>query len=135
VILTTYEDRQIVEAALAAGAHAYVAKSGGGAELLRGIRAAAQDKVYLCPVAARAAARRFDVHEVGAPPPASALGRREREVLGMIAQGLRSSAIAQRMNVSQATVETHRRNIMAKLAMHSVAELTRYAVREGLTSL
>jgi two-component system NarL family response regulator len=63
---------------------------------------------------------------------AAELGRREREVLRMVAEGQRTPAIAQRLHISPATVEAHRRNIMRKLDLHSVAELTRYAVRMGL---
>jgi DNA-binding NarL/FixJ family response regulator len=64
----------------------------------------------------------------GAPP----LSRREREVLRLIAEGSRSLAIAAQLHISVATVEVHRRNIMRKLGMHSIAELTRYAIREGI---
>jgi two-component system NarL family response regulator len=60
------------------------------------------------------------------------LGRREREVLRLIAEGERSVAIAEALHISAATVEVHRRNIMRKLGLHTVAELTRYAVREGI---
>jgi two-component system NarL family response regulator len=60
------------------------------------------------------------------------LSRREREVLRMIAEGTRSPLIAEQLQISLGTVEVHRRNIMRKLGLRTVAELTRYAVREGL---
>ena len=63
------------------------------------------------------------------------LGLRERQVLGLLAEGKRSSEIARELHISAATVEAHRRNIMRKLGLHSVAELTKYAIRHGLTSL
>jgi two-component system NarL family response regulator len=63
------------------------------------------------------------------------LGRREREVLQLIAEGHRSPEIAAQLFISVGTVEAHRRNIMRKLGLHTVAELTRFALREGLTSL
>ena len=63
------------------------------------------------------------------------LGSRERQVLSLIAEGQRTPAIATRLGISAATVEVHRRNIMRKLGLHSVAQLTRYAVREGIASL
>jgi DNA-binding NarL/FixJ family response regulator len=63
------------------------------------------------------------------------LATRERQVLGLIAEGQRTPSIATRLGISAATVEVHRRNIMRKLGLHSVAQLTRYAVREGIASL
>ena len=63
------------------------------------------------------------------------LGAREREVLRLLTEGNRSPCIAERLGIAIGTVEVHRRNIMRKLGLHSVAQLTKYAVREGLTSL
>ncbi|HSD55164.1 MAG TPA: LuxR C-terminal-related transcriptional regulator [Burkholderiales bacterium] len=67
--------------------------------------------------------------------PAPRLGAREREVLRLITEGNRSPCIAEQLGITVGTVEVHRRNIMRKLGLHSVAALTKYAVREGLTSL
>lgn len=77
-------------------------------------------------------------HECQAPPtaaPGQRLGAREREVLRLITEGQRTPQIAQRLGIAAATVEVHRRNIMRKLGLHTVAALTKYALREGLTSL
>jgi DNA-binding NarL/FixJ family response regulator len=63
------------------------------------------------------------------------LGRREREVLQLLAEGHRSADIAARLSISVDTVMAHRRNIMRKLGLHTVSALTKFAVREGLTSL
>lgn len=63
------------------------------------------------------------------------LGAREREVLRLLTEGHRSPRIAERLGITLATVEAHRRNIMRKLDLHSVAALTKYAVRRGLTRL
>ena len=63
------------------------------------------------------------------------LGLREREVLKLLAEGQSSKEIAGRLGLAVKTVETHRRNIADKTGLHSIAELTKYAVREGLTSL
>ena len=63
------------------------------------------------------------------------LGARERQVLQQIAEGRRTPEIASRMGITGGTVEVHRRNIMRKLGLHSVAQLTKYALREGMTSL
>jgi DNA-binding NarL/FixJ family response regulator len=65
----------------------------------------------------------------------SRLSAREREVLQLLAEGKSSLATAKLMHISIKTVETHRRNIVKKLGVHGTAELTKYAVREGLTSL
>ena len=67
--------------------------------------------------------------------PAQRLSAREREVLRLITEGQRTPAIAARLGITAATVEVHRRNIMRKLGLHTVAGLTKYALREGLTSL
>jgi DNA-binding CsgD family transcriptional regulator len=67
--------------------------------------------------------------------PAQRLSAREREVLRLITEGLRTPSIAARLGITAATVEVHRRNIMRKLGLHTVAGLTKYALREGLTSL
>ena len=63
------------------------------------------------------------------------LAPRERQILQLLAEGHTSSEIARRLHIATTTVESHRRNIMKKLDLHSVAELTKYAIREGLTSL
>ena len=68
----------------------------------------------------------------GEAPP---LGRREREVLRLIAEGVRSPAIAEQLHVTVGTIEVHRRNIMRKLGLRTVAELTKHAIREGIISL
>jgi two-component system NarL family response regulator len=64
--------------------------------------------------------------------PRARLSSREREVLRLIAEGERSPAIAERLKITVGTVEVHRRNIMGKVGLRTIAELTRYAVREGL---
>ena len=63
------------------------------------------------------------------------LSHREQQVLHLVAEGCSSSNIAQRLQLSSSTVEVHRRNIMHKLNLHNIAELTKYAIRQGLTSL
>jgi DNA-binding NarL/FixJ family response regulator len=69
------------------------------------------------------------------PSATTELGPREREIVQLLAEGRSSPEIARRLHISTRTVETHRRNIMKKLDLHSVADLTKYAIREGLTSL
>jgi two-component system NarL family response regulator len=67
-------------------------------------------------------------------PAGDRLGRREREVLQLLAEGHTSPEIGTRLHIATSTVEVHRRNIMRKLELHSIAELTKYAIRNGLTS-
>ncbi len=134
VVLSMHSDESYVLAALEAGAAAYVVKAARAEELIRAIRAVATDRRYLCT----------DVVGVvmnlcvngGSAPAASAfslLTDREREVLQLVAEGKTSPEIAAVLHISGKTVETHRHNLMEKLNLHSVAELTKSAVRNGLT--
>lgn len=132
VALSAYTDKRFVTEMLRAGAASYITKSAAGTELVRAIRSVAAGQSNFCPEVATALAAevRNGVREAETPR----LGRREREVLRLIAEGHRSAAIAEQLHISVATVEVHRRNIMRKLGLHTVAELTRYAVREGMVS-
>ena len=134
VALSSHSDRRYVKAILEAGASGYILKAAAYGELLRGIDAARQGLKYLCTVVTSEIIESAlqqntpgSVYEI--------LGAREREVLQLLAEGLTSSQIAQRLSVSTSTIETHRRNIKRKLDVHNVAELTKYAIREGLTPL
>ena len=134
IMLSAYEDRRFVQEALKAGAAGYVSKRAAGSELVRAVRTVASGKTYLSPEVAALLVRELREPKDGVPPPASVLGPREREVLALVAQGARSAQIAEELGIAVATVEVHRRNIARKLGLHSVAELTRYALREGLIS-
>jgi two-component system NarL family response regulator len=122
-------------AILAAGACGYVLKANAYEQLARGVSAAARGLKYLSPdvtseiidAAFREESLRGSVYDI--------LGPREREVLQLLAEGFTSIQIAERLGVSPSTAETHRRNIMRKLDVHNVADLTKYAIREGLTTL
>jgi DNA-binding NarL/FixJ family response regulator len=118
---------------LRAGASAYVTKSAAGTELVRSIRAVAAGQGYFSPEIAHALAA--EVRDKPLAGEALPLARREREVLRLIAEGVRSPAIAAQLHVSVATIEVHRRNIMRKLGLRTVAELTKHAIREGIISL
>lgn len=132
--LSTFFDRKIVQQMLEAGASGYVAKSAGGDELLRGIRAVAMGNTYLSPeIAAVVVDSMRDKNHVE-PIEREQLGRREREVLGLLADGKTSSEIGILMHIATSTVDVHRRNIMRKLDLHNVAELTKYAVRKGIVT-
>lgn len=134
--LSTHGDPRYVQHMLAAGASGYVPKICAYDELLRAVRAIAAGGVYISPEIASAVVERS---VRGAPGPAasaySVLSSREREVLQLVAEGRTSGESARRLSISIKTVETHRRNIVQKLGLHGTAELTKYAIREGLTSL
>lgn len=132
VALSGYTDRRFVTEMLRAGAAGYVTKSAAGTELVRAIRSVASGQGYFCPEIAGALVA--DVRDRDVAGEDRQLGRREREVLRMVAEGERSTGIAQRLHISVATVEVHRRNIMRKLGLRTVADLTRYAVREGIVA-
>jgi DNA-binding NarL/FixJ family response regulator len=134
IALSAYSDKRFVLEMLNAGAKGYVIKASAGDELPRAIRAVAQGQTYLCPEVAAvlvdAARRKTTLHGNSG----TKLGRRELEVLALLAEGKSSAAIAARLHIAPSTVEVHRRNIMRKLDLHTVAELTKYAIREWLTS-
>ena len=133
VALSAFADKRFVTAMLRAGASGYVTKSAAGTELVRAIRAVAAGQGYFSPdIAGALASEMRDRPLAGEAVP---LARREREVLRLIAEGVRSPAIAEQLHVTVGTVEVHRRNIMRKLGLRTVAELTKHAIREGIISL
>ena len=132
--LSTHMERHFILQMLEAGASGYVIKSAEGEELLRAIRAVAKDKTYLCPEVASIMIDSTRHKASDQPFIGERLGRREREVLALVAEGKTSEEIAAELHIAAGTVIAHRRNISRKLGLHSVAELTKYAIREGLTS-
>jgi len=136
VALSTHSDGRSVLSMLRAGASAYVLKANAYEDLRRAVRAVTAGRKYLSEeitdTVVKAGLLEADGDEQSA---FRVLGPREREVLQLIAEGRSSPAIAKELGVSTSTVETHRRNIMRKLDLHSVADLTRYAIREGLSPL
>jgi DNA-binding NarL/FixJ family response regulator len=136
VALSSHTDERSVYRMLEAGASGYVVKLAAHDELLRAVRAASQGRTYLSPeIAGLVVPRGASPRPAGEPTAYSILGGREREVLQLVAEGRTSSQVASQMHISIATVDAHRRNIVQKLGLHGTAELTRYAIREGLTSL
>lgn len=136
IALSSFSDSRYVNAILDAGASGYVLKANAYDSLRRAIEAVHAGKGYLCPdvtqgvVGASRGGRAKTADHQREP-----LSPREREVVQLLAEGLSSPLIAKRLFIATATVETHRRNVMKKLGLHSVADLTKYAVREGLTQL
>jgi DNA-binding NarL/FixJ family response regulator len=136
VMLSTYSDSRYVFAALAAGARGYVLKIDAHEELLRAIRSVMRGGNYLSPgITELVVQAGLNAAEGVRSLADQLLSAREREVLQLVAEGRTSSEIATRLHVSTRTVESHRHNLMEKLGLHSVAELTKFAVREGLTTL
>jgi two-component system NarL family response regulator len=137
IALSGYTDRQFVRAMTRAGAKGYVVKSASGRELVQALRAVASGKNYLSPEVTGAVMTLWEetaAARTGSSQPET-LGKREREVLKLIAEGNRSAAIAAQMGIAVATVDAHRRNILRKLNLHSIADLTRYALRHGIIVL
>jgi two-component system NarL family response regulator len=131
--LSSHSDARYVTAMLEAGACGYVLKANAYDDLRRALDAARRGRSYLCADVTESVVG-ASLRGAGATPVAQLSGR-EREVLQLLAEGLSSPEISQRLFVATSTVETHRRNIMRRLGIHSVADLTKYAIREGLTSL
>jgi DNA-binding NarL/FixJ family response regulator len=133
IALSMSADRRYVLAMFAAGARGYLLKNSAADELLQAIRTVMDGLTYVSP---SIAATVVDSSLVAASSRANQrLSVREREVLQLIAEGLSSKAIATQLTVAVSTVDTHRRQIMEKLNLHTVAQLTKYAIREGLTSI
>ncbi|MGA2442127.1 MAG: response regulator transcription factor [Tepidisphaeraceae bacterium] len=135
IALSTFGDRQFVLAMLEAGAWAYVLKAAASEELLRAVRAVLANQKYLCAKVAGLVVDSYNARQFASNHSAAAiLTDREREVLQLLAEGKTSGEMAVALSISAYTVDVHRRNIMQKLDLHTVAELTKYAVREGITS-
>lgn len=137
VALSGFSYRQFVMGMMEAGAIAYVVKSAAGEQLVQAINSAAKGKVFLCPEAAATlvdASRRASAAG-GRTTEHKHLGRRETEVLRLLADGRSSPQIGADLHIAPSTVDVHRRNIMRKLDLHSVADLTKYAIRVGLTGV
>jgi two-component system NarL family response regulator len=128
--LSIHEEPHLVREMLRAGADGYVVKSAAVSELVQAVRAVHQGRMYLSPSITRHAVAR----DLTVTAAIAGLSEREREVLILIANGHQSRAIAAKLGITKGTVEVHRRNIMTKLGLHTIADLTKYAVREGLIS-
>ena len=136
LILSMHSSRQFVSEVLKAGASGYLLKNNALRELPIAINAVANGKVYLSPGVAELVVEDYVRHVPATGKVAFAtLSAREREVLQLLAEGKTSKEIANSLSVSVKTVESHRSQIMDKLGIRTVAELTKFAVREGLTPL
>jgi DNA-binding NarL/FixJ family response regulator len=136
VALSMHHHEQFVSGMFMAGASGYLLKDCSVEELTAAIRAATKGEVYLSPgianVVIKNYIRQLKKSDKAIPP---ILTPRESEVLQLVSEGKTSKKIASIMHISTKTVDTHRLHIMDKLAVSSIAELTKYAIRSGLTSL
>jgi DNA-binding NarL/FixJ family response regulator len=131
-----HADRRYVAEAFKAGADGYLLKDSAFGELNQAIKIVLQGKRFVSPAIADTLIDGFLAREDPARPSAyNQLSVREREVLKMTAEGLTTKQIAKVLNLSAKTIETYRKQIMDKLSLHSVAQLTKYAIREGLTEV
>lgn len=137
IALSAHANKQFIREMLKAGASAYVLKNRAYEELVTAVREVMKGKKYLSPDIARGVIDDYIElsSEISDNPAFVTLTTREREVLQQIAEGHSTKEIAGCLGVSVKTVETHRANVMEKLDLHSVAELTKYAIREGVTSV
>ena len=136
ITLSVHHDKRYVSEMLKVGASGFVLKDCAFEELITAIREVMANRVYLSPKVAGEVVQDYVAHlKPGESPVFASLTAREREVLQRIAEGQSTKEIAASLDVSAKTIETFRHQIMDKLQMYTVAELTKYAIREGLTSL
>jgi DNA-binding NarL/FixJ family response regulator len=132
IVLSMYAEREYVRRALKAGAAGYVVKRSAAKELVDAIRAVHAGQRYLSP---RVADVVIDDYAEERDDPLARLSAREREVLQLLAEGRTGAEIAQRLSLSQKTVETYRARLVEKLGIRDVAGLVRFAIQRGLVSL
>jgi DNA-binding NarL/FixJ family response regulator len=133
IALTAFAPSHFTTEMLKAGASGYVLKTSAFQELGDALDAVRAGKIYLSPAVASEAMANPGGNG-HASNVFSQLSGREREVLQLLAEGKSTKEVATHLDVSVKTAETHRRNLMEKLGLHSIAELTKYAIREGITS-
>jgi DNA-binding NarL/FixJ family response regulator len=136
VAFSMHTDQQFVTGALKAGVSGYLQKDSAFEELDRAIHSVVANQIYLSPKIAGGVVKDYVEKMLTAESADPALlTEREREVIQLYAEGHTTKQIAGRLHISIKTVETHRRKIMEKLNITSIAELTKFAIREGLTTL
>lgn len=136
IALSMHTSREFVTKMLKAGATGYLLKDCAVDELGDAIRCVLENKIYISPdIAGTLVEDYLRLVDEPSGKPLSKLTPKEREVLQLIAEGKSTKEVAAILNTSISTIETHRQHVMEKLKIHTVAELTKYAIREGLTSL
>ena len=135
VFVTMFEDDEFVFRGLQAGGRGYILKDADPETMLRAIRAVANGESLLGPTIARKVMRQFSALPGGQSPLVDDLTPREREVLTLIAEGLRNKAIAAQLSISEKTVKNHINNVFSKLHLNDRAQAILYAVRKGLVKV
>lgn len=130
LVLSLHDDPMYVGRAVREGAHGYLLKDSAVHDLEAAVRAVVDGRPFFSPQAQAALSEAL--RSGGRMDPLELLTQRELEVLKRVATGLSSKEIGATLNISPRTVETHRASVMRKLDIHTVAELTRFAIRKGL---
>ncbi|NOX33565.1 MAG: response regulator transcription factor [Deltaproteobacteria bacterium] len=137
IALSMHSSKHIIDKMFTSGASGYILKESAFEELYDAIKEVNKGNFYLTPSIARMYVD-YDgnmVKALGDLPVSKEISKKEREVLQMVAEGEKTRDIAEKMSVSIKTVESHRRNIMKKLCIFSIAGLTKFAIKEGIISL
>jgi DNA-binding NarL/FixJ family response regulator len=132
IAVSSHSDYPLVMRVLKAGARAFILTDGGLDELERAMLASMEGRIYLSPGLEATIARSLGETSSTA---SEILTHREIEVLQLLSEGKSTKRVAETLSVSTKTVETHRLHIMAKLRLYSIAELTKYAIRQGITTI
>ena len=132
ILLSMHANEEYFQQALQAGASGYLLKGAELAELELAIRTVGKGETYLTPAVAKYAIEVYREKSEGPSGPLGRLSMRQREILQLIAEGQTTKDIAQRLNLSVKTVETHRSQLMERLEIHDVPGLVRFAIRVGL---
>ncbi len=136
IILSMHSDESYIMRALKAGAKGYLLKDSAEADLIRAVRAVRDGKSFLSPAVSKMLLEDYvrQLEQRGEEDSYELLTFREREILQMLAEGKANKDVANRLNLSLHTVETHRSHILQKLGLHTVPDLILYAVRKGIIS-
>ena len=135
LILTIHDSEQVVRETLAAGARGFLLKSDAGRDLVAAVEALQERRTFFTPKVAQMMLDGYlRPHESDAPEKC-VLTPREREVIQLVAEGKTTKEVATALSLSVKTAETHRTNLMRKLDLHSIADLTLYAVRTGIVQV
>jgi two-component system response regulator NreC len=134
LILSMHSDESYVLRALKAGARGYLLKDSADSDLVSAVRALCAGKAFFSPAVSRVLADDYvrQIRQRGLEDPYDSLTARERELVQLVAELKSTKEIANLLNLSPHTVDTHRANLMSKLNLHSIPELILYAVRKGI---
>jgi DNA-binding NarL/FixJ family response regulator len=136
VMVSMHADESYILRALKSGARGYLLKASPEAEVIAAVRAVANGQAYFSPVITRILVEEYvtEMQRRGVEDSYDLLTLREKEILQLLVAGLSNREVADKLNVSVATVETHRNNIFQKLHVHNLPELILYAVRKGIVT-